>query len=157
VVRKLAVSFAAVALAGCADAHGPRQQTVVSGREWRSNVAIILRQLRQDIAATQIDGGTPAAARAALRDESSLYGLLVSYSDFAGCREMVAAAGTTPSSAAHVDRLLIAGCSHLERASGLFTRAVRRDDGASLLAAGRESGRALPPLVRASAALGASR
>jgi hypothetical protein len=152
VVRSLAVLLAAVALAGCGNAPEP-PLAVVSERQWRANAAIIVRQLQNDIAATQLSGGTSASARAALRDDSSLYGLLVSYSDFAGCREMVAAAGPVPRSAAPVGRLLTAGCRRLERAATLFTRAVKRDDGASLLAAGRESGRALPPLVRASAAL----
>ncbi len=155
--RSIAVSLAAVALAGCGDARGRVQPTVVDGREWRSNAVIIVRQLQQDIAATQISGSTPETARAALRDPSSLYGLLVSYSDFGGCREMVAAAGEVPAASARADSLLVAGCAHLERASKLFTVAVTHDDGQSLLAAGHESGLALPSLVRAAAALGARR
>lgn len=142
---------AALSLAGCGGGRAP--QAPVSGREWRSNTAIILRQLQADIAETQITGGTPAAARTSLRDESSLYGLLVSYSDFAGCREMVASAGPTPRAAARIVRSLVAGCRHLERASTLFTAAVKADDGASLLAARREAGRALPRLVAAAAEL----
>jgi hypothetical protein len=157
VTRRIAVSLAAVALAGCGESHGRVQATTVSDREWRSNATIIVRQLQQDIAATQISGSTPASARAALRDVSSLYGLLVSYSDFGGCREMVAGAGTVPLLSVRADSLLVAGCAHLERASTLFTRAVKRNDGRSLLAAGRESALALPLLVRASAALGGGR
>jgi len=152
----MAVCVAAVALAGCGGTRA-EHPPVVSERQWRSNTVIIVRQLQADIAATQISGGTVDSARAALRDESSLYGLLVSYSDFAGCREIVAGAGPSPRGAARVDSLLVAGCKHLERASALFTQAVRRNDGASLLAAGRESGRALPLIVRASAALGSRR
>jgi hypothetical protein len=152
VLRSLAVSVAAVTLAGCGHARESRPP-VVSDRQWRANAAVIVRQLQADIAGTQVSGATVEAARGALLHESSLYGLLVSYSDFAGCREMVAAAGSLPKTAVGVDRLLTTGCRHLERASALFTRAVRRDDGAILLAAGRESSRALPFLVRASAAL----
>lgn|SRR5262249_45352733 len=148
----MAVCVAALALAGCGEVR-VRPPAPETAREWRSNTAIIVRQLRADIAATQISGGTPDAARAALRDESSLYGLLVSYSDFAGCREMVAGAGIAPASAAPVARSLIAGCQHLIRASALFTAAVKTNDGSSLLAAGREAGRALPLLVTASAGL----
>jgi hypothetical protein len=144
----LAVCIAALALAGCADVR-VAQQPVTAG-QWRANMAIIVRQLQSDIAATQVAGGTAAAARAALHDDSSLYGLLVSYSDFGGCREMVAAAGVMPSTGAVVGRSVVAGCRHLERASVLFTAAVKANDGASLLAAGREAGRALPPLVDAS-------
>ena len=155
-VLRLAVPFAAVALAGCGHA-GDGRPVAVSERQWRANAVVIVRQLQADIAATQISGGTAASAGAALHDESSLYGLLISYSDFGGCREMVAAAGPQPPSAGQVERLLAAGCRHLERASRLFTLAVKRNDGSSLLAAGRESGRALPPLVRAAAVLGGRR
>jgi hypothetical protein len=152
VLRSLAVSVAAVTLAGCGHAHESRPPAV-SDHQWRSNATVIVHQLQVDIAGTQVSGATPEAAAAALRNESSLYGLLVSYSDFAGCREMVAAAGSLPKTEAVVDHLLTSGCRHLERASTLFTRAVTRDDGATLLAAGRESSRALPFLVRASAVL----
>jgi hypothetical protein len=154
-VRAFAVCVAALALAGCGDARAP--QARVSGREWRSNTSIVVRQLQADIAATQITGGTPAAARASLRDDSSLYGLLVSYSDFAGCSEMVASAGPTPPAAEHIVHSLVAGCRHLERASTLFTAAVKTDDGASLLAARREAGLALAPLVDAAAGLKSAR
>lgn len=150
-MRTFAVCVAALALVGCGDARAPRDH--VSGREWRSNTSIVVHQLQADIAETQITGGTPAAARASLRDDSSLYGLLVSYSDFAGCREMVASTGPTPPGASRIVRSLVEGCRHLERASTLFTAAVRNDDGASLLAARREAGRALPRLVDAAARL----
>lgn len=143
--------IAALALAGCAEAR-VAQQSVTAG-QWRANMGIIVRQLQSDIATTQIAGGSAAAARAALRDESSLYGLLVSYSDFGGCREMVAAAGVMPRTGAGVSRSVAAGCRHLERASALFTDAVKANDGASLLAADREAGRALPLLVDASVEL----
>jgi hypothetical protein len=153
VLRSLAVWIAAVTLAGCGHARESRSP-IVSDRQWRANAAIIVHQLRADIAATQVAGATVASARASLRDESALYSLLVSYSDFAGCHQTVAAAGPLPVTATAVVGLLASSCRHLERASALFTRAVKREDGASLLAAGRESGRALPSLVRASAALG---
>jgi hypothetical protein len=147
-----AACLAAATLSGCGSAGARQAEPPVGDRQWRSNTAIIVRQLQADIAGAQISGG-PEAARAALRDESSLYGLLVSYSDFAGCREMVAAAGPAPRSASKVDTQLVAGCRYLEHASDLFTQAVKHDDGASLLAAARESGRALPSIVRAAAAL----
>ena len=123
-VSVTAMSVTAVALVGCGGGHEP-QPTAVSSRQWRANAAVIVRQLQGDIAATQVSGETVEAARAALHDESSLYGLLVSYSDFAGCREMVMAAGPVPPPEARADRLLVSSCRHLERASTLFTRAVR--------------------------------
>lgn len=151
-MRSIAVCVAAVAVAGCGEVGTPAPGPVPAS-EWRSNTAVVVRQLQSDIAATQIAGGTPAAARVALRSESSLYGLLVSYSDFAGCREMVAGAGLVPRSAASVARMLIAACRHLEQASGLFTAAVKANDGARLLAAGRDAGRALPLLLDATVEL----
>lgn len=156
-MRGVAFVATAVLLAGCGGQGPARPVSAVTEREWRSNTAIIVRQLQGDIAATQIAGATTASGRAALRDESSLYGLLIAYSDFAGCREMVASAGELPPAFVRVDRQLIAGCRHLERAAKLFTRAVTRNDGTSLVAASRESGRALPPLVRAASALGSRR
>ena len=156
-MRTLAVCCAAAALAGCGNAHEQQQPAPLTGREWRANAVVIVRQLQGDIAATQIVGGTAASGRAALHNVSSLYGLLVSYSDFGGCRQMVAAAGAAPPTALPVERLLATGCRHLERASTLYTRAVTRNDGGSLVAAGRESGRALPTLVRAAALLGGRR
>jgi hypothetical protein len=147
-VRSIAVCVAAVVFAGCGEVRTP-PPAPVTAPQWRSNAAVIVQQLQAEIAATQIAGGTPAAARVALRSESSLYGLLVSYSDFAGCREMVAGAGLVPRSAESAARTLIAACGHLEQASALFTAAVKTNDGEQLLAAGREAGRALPLLVDA--------
>jgi len=149
------VTFA-VTLAGCGGT-GSDRLPLVSERQWRSNTAVIVQQLQVDLAATQITGDSIASAERALHDDSSLYGLLVSYSDFAGCREMVASAGPLPGNAVSIDRALVAGCRHLERASTLFTKAVKANDGAALLAAERESSRALPSLVRAGAALRGSR
>jgi hypothetical protein len=142
----------ALTVAGCGGT-GAERRTVVGDRQWRSNASVIVQQLKVDLAATQATGATVESARRALDDESSLYGLLVSYSDFAGCRQMVDAAGPLPRTAERVDRALAAGCRHLERASVLFTKAVKANDGAALLAAERESSRALPSLVRAAAAL----
>ena len=153
VVRPVSLCVAAAALAGCGGMASQPPATAGSERQWRSNASIIVRQLQNEIATTQLAGDTARGARAALHDESLLYGLLVSYSDFGGCRSMVAAAGEAGRSQTAVARLLAASCKRLERASTLFTEAVTRDDGAGLLAAGDESRRALPLLVRAAAAL----
>jgi hypothetical protein len=146
------VAVLAVTAAGCGRA-GRHEQPVAGEQQWRANAAVIVRQLQVDLAAAQVAGSTVESAQEALHDESSLYGLLVSYSDFAGCREMVDGAGPLPRNAVEVDRALVGGCRHLERASALFTQAVKENDGARLLAAQRESGRALPALIRAAAAL----
>jgi hypothetical protein len=123
-------------------------------REWAANVAIVIHQLRADVAATQVAGVTRASARDALRNESDVYALLVAYTDLAGCRSMVVAAGTQTPATRQVDRLLASACKHAARASDLFTRAIRSRSGAALLAAAGEARLAQPALVRAAVALG---
>jgi hypothetical protein len=125
----------------------------VSLREWAANVSIVIHQLRSDVAATQVAGVTPASARAALRNESDVYALLVAYTDLAGCHSMVVAAGAATPVTRRVERLLASACIHAERASTFFTRAIRTRSGGSLLAGAREASRALPALVRAAVAL----
>jgi hypothetical protein len=66
---------------------------------------------------------------------------------------MVVAAGASTPATRHVDRLLASACVHAERASTLFTRAIRSRRGRALLAGAREARLALPALVRAAAEL----
>ncbi len=148
-----AVLAAVLALAACGGAGSgaaPRQTSV---HEWAANVAIVIHQLRSDLAATQVAGPTRASARSALANESDLYALLVAYTDLAGCRSMVVAAGTPTPETVQVDRFLASACRHGARASALFTRAIRARSGAALLAAAGEARLAQPSLVLAAAAL----
>jgi hypothetical protein len=150
---RVAVLAAVLALTACGGSMSESRPPAASLREWSSNVAIVLHQLRNDLAATQVAGVTPASARTALRNQSDMYALLVAYTDLAGCHSMVVAAGTPTAATRRVGQLLATACGHAERASTFFTRAVRARSGVALLAAAREARAALPALVRASLAL----
>jgi hypothetical protein len=150
---RVAVLAAVIVLTACGGTAKTSGTQAVSLREWATNVAIVIHQLRSDIAATQVAGATPASAREALRNESDVYALLVAYTDLAGCHSMVVAAGASTPVTRHVDRLLASACVHAERASTFFTRAIRSRSGSVLLAGAREARRALPALVRAAVAL----
>lgn len=159
-MRSLAVVLVVAALlsplAGCGETAATPSSTSEAKREWIANISVVIGQLRNDIAQTQLVGATPRAARDALRDESALYALLVAYSDLAGCRHIVASAGAAPPGTAPIHRPLGVACRHLERAASLFTDAARHHDGRPLVTATREARRALPALVRAAAALHAA-
>ena len=150
---RLAVVAAVLALTACGQTVATSPPSRTSLREWSANVAIVIHQLRSDVAATEVAGETRASARAALRNESDVYVLLVAYTDLAGCHRMVVAAGTSTPATQRVDRLLASACGHTERASSFFTRAIRARSGAALLAGAIEARRALPVLIRASVAL----
>jgi hypothetical protein len=152
-MRRLGLVPAVLILAGCGQSATTRRPEVEANRQWTANIRVAIGQLRNDVAQTQLIGATPGAARAALRDESTLYALLIAYSDLAGCRHIVASAGTPPRGSAAVRGSLGVACVHLERASALFTEATTHHDGRPLAVATREARRALPSLVRAAAAL----
>jgi hypothetical protein len=147
VLRKTVAAIMVVALVGCGShAASPPE------REWRANARGVVQQLRLDVAA--VDGFDRApAARAALHDDSQLYGLLVSYTDFGGCVHMVAALGEEPPRFAPVQRQLAAACARLRVADGYFTRAVARNDPRLLVRATGAAMRSLGPLERAQIAL----
>ena len=109
----------------------------------------MIQQLRQDVRVIASEGGGLRAARSTLHDESQLYGALVVYTDFAGCRHMLVALGAPPKGLRLVRRDLRAACFHLEHASALFTRAVARSSPRTLVAATRSALRAAGPLDRA--------
>jgi len=153
-MRRLALLVLAVLLlAGCARTAATPRPEVLARREWVANITVAIGQLRNDVAETQLIDATPGAGRAALRDESTLYALLIAYSDLAGCRHIVASAGTPPRGSTGVNESLGAACVQLEKASALFTEATTHHDGRPLAAATREARRALPSLVRAAAAM----
>jgi hypothetical protein len=114
---------------------------------------VVIKQLRGDVLAVAGADRVPAA-RHALADESELYGLLVAFSDVAGCRHMVSSLGTRPSRFALANRLLARACRPLQRAATLFTRAATRTDPQSLVAAVSRADAALALLDRARLALG---
>jgi hypothetical protein len=92
--RALAGSLAAGCLlvsAGCGGAAQPARQ---ADREWIDNTSGVIDQLQRDLVLGSGEGDSLADARKALRN--GLYTLLVAYTDFGGCRHMVAAAGVAP-------------------------------------------------------------
>jgi hypothetical protein len=114
------VAVAVAGGAGCRATESPP-----TDREWVANVRGIVDQLRGDVIA--VSGfDRVGAARVGLRDESQLYGLLVSYTDFGGCRHMVAVVGAAPPDLAGVVHFLRRACNHLRAADRLFTRAVKQ-------------------------------
>jgi hypothetical protein len=81
---------------------------------------------------------TRAAAARQLANTSDLFGLLLAYTELAGCHTMVV--GTL--APARIERTLAAPCRKLQRAAALFTRANTHSDPEALLQAAREAGSA---------------
>jgi hypothetical protein len=145
---------ATLALAACGG--GPSQEPRSAAREWAANAAGLIGQLQADAVAAS-DGDTSSSARSALHDESRLYGLLVAYSDFGGCRHMVGAAGAPPPSLRDVQATLARACASLQRAAALFTRAAARSDPSALVAAAQGVRDAAPLIERAALQLRSAR
>ena len=95
-MRSLGLVLVVLVMAGCGQSAATPRAATEARREWVANISVVIGQLRDDVAQTQVIGPTTRAAQAALRDESALYALLVAYSDLAGCRHIVASAGTPP-------------------------------------------------------------
>ena len=143
----LGATVLAVVVVGCgggSSTHVPRS----AASEWAANAAGVIDQLRADTVAAS-DGDSISSARAALLDESRLYGLLVAYNDFGGCRHMVGAVGYPPPGFRAVDATLARACANLQRAAALFTRAASKSDPPALVAASRAVDAATPLLERA--------
>jgi hypothetical protein len=150
-VAGLVAAACLLASAGCgARAHqgGARQ----ADREWVDNTSGVIDQLQRDLVLGSAAGDSLAAARKALR--SGLYTLLVAYTDFGGCRHMVAALGRAPARLRSVGLQLDRACASLQRSSALFTEAVADHDPRTLTAAVRFAQRATQPLLRGELALG---
>ena len=145
--------LAAVCIAVLTACGGPSAPVTGTEREWIDNTGGVIDQLERDLGLAAAGGDTVETARKALRDESSLYTILVAYTDFGGCRHMAAAAGEPPARFASAERSLGSACALLEHAAALFTRATTGHDAQALVAAGRATRRASPFLLRAKAAL----
>lgn len=140
-LRESAAVLVVAVLAGC----GAQPPLPPTDREWIANARGVVEQLRGDVVAVsgydRVD-----AARIGLRDQSQLYGLLVSYTDFGGCRHMVAAVGVEPNGLARAVEHLQRACVRLQGADRLFTRAVERDAPRLLSRATQEALAAVPSL-----------
>jgi len=145
-MRALLAAACIAALAACGGTSAP---LAGADREWVANTGGVIDELERDVLLARSGGTTVQAARRALNDESSLYTILVAYTDFEGCRHMVSAAGKPAERLAHVERTLTAACTLLQHASVLFTQAVTRHDARALVRATRTTRRASPLLVRA--------
>jgi len=151
-----AASLSAAALAaGCGGGSGPTPAPAGSqaAREWIDNAARFVQQLQHDIALSAAGGSNLASARRAVSDSNTVYILLVAYGDFGDCNRELAAAGTPSRQGQRAAALIVVACRPLEQAAALFTRAMRRNDPRTLLAATRASATAAPMLVRALATL----
>jgi hypothetical protein len=147
VLRKPAAAIVVLALAGCGS-----RAAAPTDREWTANARGVAQQLRGDIVSVSgLDRVRPA--RVALHDDSQLYGLLVAYTDFGGCRHMVAALGVEPARFRAAQQLLAHACVDLQAADVLFMRAVARNEPALLVRATTAAVRALSSLDRAQLAL----
>ncbi|MCW2965368.1 MAG: hypothetical protein JWO17_2620 [Actinomycetia bacterium] len=124
-------------------------------RVWVANARGVVDQLRGDVV-TVAAYDRLGTARQGLRDDSQLYGLLVPYTDFGGCRHMVTAVGVEPPGRAQAVRLLHRACLHLQRADELFTRAVAHRAARLLVDATQEAIGAVPSLEAAALELARS-
>lgn len=137
-----------MALAGCGGA-APPPNSRAADRLWAANARGVISILQRDLDLSTTGGATVAAARHSLRDISTLYTILVAYTDFGGCNHMVASTGPPPPPFATTDRALLATCVPFERAAGLFDRATASTNAHTLLAATRAALRGSPPLEQA--------
>jgi hypothetical protein len=131
--------------AGC----GGASKTVSGEQLTASNAAELIDQLRGDLILSTGEGSSLAAARRDLRDPSHLYGLLIAYTDFGGCRRMLGNVGVGGGRLRPVQTAVAQACVYLERSSAQFTRATSTDDPRALVAAGRTARRASALLTKA--------
>jgi hypothetical protein len=148
----VATAACLMALAACGQTAPPAPSSQ-GDRQWIDNISGVIDQLVRDMGLSASGGDTIGAARMALHDQSSLYTILVAYTDFGGCDHMVASAGQPPVRFAKLGRTLAGACALLQRAAVLFTQANSQNDPRALLAATRLTLRATPLLIRASAEL----
>jgi hypothetical protein len=147
VIRVLRETAAVLVLAASTVACGAKAPPPTD-RLWVANARGVVGQLRGDV--IEVSGfDRLGAARTGLRNESQLYGLLIPYTDFGGCRHMVAAVGAEPLGHAGAVQLLHRACLRLEHAGRLFTRAIARMAPRLLVAATRHAVAAAPLLFRA--------
>jgi hypothetical protein len=150
----VAAAACVAVLTACGSTSAPTPSQA-SDRQWEANAADVIGELRRDVELGTGGDDTLASARRTLRNTSSLYTLVVAYTDFGGCGHMVAAIGAPAPRFGAVRRALDAACTRFERAASLFTQATTSGNPRSLRAAMRLVLSALPLLARAEAELGA--
>jgi hypothetical protein len=113
--------------------------------------------LQRDLDLSTTGGASIAAAKHALHNASTLYTILVAYTDFGGCEHMVASTGPPPALFEQADRALEAACARFERAAVFFNRATKFTNAHALLAATRTALKGAPPLQQAKLDLATAR
>lgn len=146
--RLVALALAAALLAAC----GGSGKGNRDARQWLANARGVVQQLRSDVVDASGTDRLPLA-RAAMRNDSQLYGLLVTYTDLGGCVHEVHALGVPPAQFAAARRALLQACRPLVRAVRLFTHAMTSQRPAALVAATRSALAAAPLLEHAALAL----
>jgi hypothetical protein len=134
-VRLVVAALAAAALAPAAALGG----LAPGDRAWIGRVDGFARDVRANVDLAASGGDDVPTARRALHDLSDLYATLVAYTYFGGCERTLANEGAPSARLAGEERELEGACRGFERASALFSRAVRTDDAAALVAASRAS------------------
>lgn len=150
--RVVALGAAVAVLTGCGSSGGRLQ----SDKAWSQHAVEVIDQFRQDELVNAGGVTNLAAARRTLHDASALYGLLIAYTDFGGCRTFLDGFGKTLRFVRVVQTLRLA-CVRLERAASLFTRYASQNDPPALIAASQEAQSAWPLLDRARLELALSR
>jgi hypothetical protein len=141
-----------VACGGTVSAPAPRAPD-----DWEANAADVIGVLERDLALSMRTDDTIAAARQTLRDISTLYTIVVAYTDFGGCDHMISAVGAPAPRFLPVERTLRAACAVLQHAATVFTRAIVGSDAVLLKRATHLVLRAAPLLSRAAAEIDAAR
>jgi hypothetical protein len=152
-VRLVVAALAAAALAPAAALGG----LAPGDRAWIGRVDGFARDVRANVDLAASGGDDVPTARRALHDLSDLYATLVAYTYFGGCSETLRNLGAPSPRLAASERALEGACREFERASSLFSRAVRDDDAAALVAASRASLAAFEALSAVRARLDALR
>jgi len=151
-----AAAIAIAALAACAT--GPRSgsvRPVLTEREWVDNAARFVEGLGTDVLLTTDGGSDVASARAALRDQHALYAMLVAYTAFDDCERTLTDLGPPARKLREVAQNLAAACRGFQRASALFSVAVKQSSATTLLGATRATLASSPLLYRAKTELDA--
>jgi hypothetical protein len=143
--RLFVLLLVATSLVGC----GSTSKLSAGDKLWVADASAVIDQLRQDETLTTAGGDNVAAARRALHSTSDLYALLLAYADARGCHARVPKVSEATDRFLLVSRTLHSACSRLQRAAALFTRSIRSDDPAALVAASNLAQQAWPLIDRA--------
>jgi hypothetical protein len=144
-----AIAIAALSACGAGTRGAAPPHPVLTEREWVDNAARFADDLGADVLLSADGGSDVASARVALRDQHTLYALLIAYTAFDDCGATLVDLGPPARSLQGVAQNLAAACRGFERASELFSAAVKRSSPATLLAATRTTLAASPSLYGA--------